>query len=385
MPTATRDLYEVLGVPREASASDIKRAYKKLALQYHPDKNPEAERDRCEAKFKEVSRAYEVLADEERRRRYDAGGIAAVDDAAAAQEARERGPGPQFRQQQQHRHDGFRSSAFENREPPRGSPRSRQPSAFAAGTPLFTSPLHHFVFSDPFELFEAVFAEASPLSPGGRGYASGFDRREPAHRGNGSDSRQRAMAAAPMMDPFARMNAMMDRMMGGGGGGFFGNSLFDEPFAGAAAMPDDGFFGSGAPGMRSFSSRTVVSNGRAHTSTVKRYTDASGQVHEERHEAENDIDPRRLGAFGRDFDRGVRAIDDPHAYAPRPAAERHRSSYDESRTKAPAAARDPPPPIEYSSPYGGRGSFGRSEDRRAHAAAPASPYASEDSSRRSYY
>ena len=64
-----RDLYEVLGVSRKAEANDIKKAYRKLAMQYHPDKNPGDKQ--AEEKFKEVSEAYEVLKDTEKRRRYD--------------------------------------------------------------------------------------------------------------------------------------------------------------------------------------------------------------------------------------------------------------------------------------------------------------------------
>ncbi len=66
---AERDYYEVLGVGREAKADEIKRAYRRLALKYHPDRNPgDAE---AEKKFKEAAEAYEVLSDEEKRRRYD--------------------------------------------------------------------------------------------------------------------------------------------------------------------------------------------------------------------------------------------------------------------------------------------------------------------------
>lgn len=64
-----RDLYEVLGVERQASASDLKRAYRTLAQKYHPDKNPD-DKD-AEEKFKEVSNAYQVLADDEQRSLYD--------------------------------------------------------------------------------------------------------------------------------------------------------------------------------------------------------------------------------------------------------------------------------------------------------------------------
>ncbi|MBL8879067.1 MAG: molecular chaperone DnaJ [Phycisphaerales bacterium] len=64
--SAKRDYYEVLGVARDASADDIKRAFRKLAMQYHPDRNKDGE-----AQFKEASEAYEVLSDPEKRARYD--------------------------------------------------------------------------------------------------------------------------------------------------------------------------------------------------------------------------------------------------------------------------------------------------------------------------
>ncbi len=69
-----KDLYEVLGVPRDASAADIKSAFRKLARQYHPDLNPgNAE---AEERFKEINQAYEVLSDEQARARYDQYGSA---------------------------------------------------------------------------------------------------------------------------------------------------------------------------------------------------------------------------------------------------------------------------------------------------------------------
>src|SRR5258708_8044846 len=76
-----RDPYEVLGVPRTASADDIKAAYRKLAKQYHPDLNPGK---KTEAQFKDVSVAYDLLSDADKRKRFDGGEI----DAAGSERPR---------------------------------------------------------------------------------------------------------------------------------------------------------------------------------------------------------------------------------------------------------------------------------------------------------
>ena len=71
-----RDYYEVLGVSKSADATEIKKAYRKLALKYHPDKNPGDKE--AEEKFKEAAEAYDVLSNEEKKRRYDQFGHAGV-------------------------------------------------------------------------------------------------------------------------------------------------------------------------------------------------------------------------------------------------------------------------------------------------------------------
>ena len=66
---AKRDYYEVLGVSKGAAQDEIKKAYRKMAIQYHPDKNPDD--PSAEDKFKEAAEAYEVLSDQQKRQRYD--------------------------------------------------------------------------------------------------------------------------------------------------------------------------------------------------------------------------------------------------------------------------------------------------------------------------
>ena len=68
MATTKRDYYEVLGVDRNASEEDLKRAFRKLAFQYHPDRNKDSD---AEARFKEINEAYEILSDTEKRSSYD--------------------------------------------------------------------------------------------------------------------------------------------------------------------------------------------------------------------------------------------------------------------------------------------------------------------------
>ena len=77
-----RDYYEVLGVPRNASAEDVKRAYRKLAVKFHPDKNPGDHS--AEERFKELGEAYDVLIDEQKRAAYDRFGHAAFAQGTAA-------------------------------------------------------------------------------------------------------------------------------------------------------------------------------------------------------------------------------------------------------------------------------------------------------------
>ena len=76
---AKRDFYEILGVPKNASEDDIKKAYRKLAMKYHPDRNQGDAAKAAEEKFKEIKEAYEILSDASKRAAYDQYGHAGVD------------------------------------------------------------------------------------------------------------------------------------------------------------------------------------------------------------------------------------------------------------------------------------------------------------------
>lgn len=125
---AQKDYYETLGVSKTASADEIKRAYRKLALEYHPDRNKTKE---GEQKFKEVTKAFEVLSSPEKRQQYDQFGHAAFEQGAA-------GGGPFG--------GGF----------------GQQGGQYGPFTYTYSSGGQGMEF-DPFEIFEQFFGGASPF------------------------------------------------------------------------------------------------------------------------------------------------------------------------------------------------------------------------------
>ena len=71
MATSQRDYYDILGIPRSASADDIKKAFRRRAREYHPDLHAGAKKSEMEKKFKELNEAHEILSDPDKRKKYD--------------------------------------------------------------------------------------------------------------------------------------------------------------------------------------------------------------------------------------------------------------------------------------------------------------------------
>jgi DnaJ-class molecular chaperone len=136
-----KDYYELLGVGKAASADEIKKAYRKMALQYHPDRNKDKD---AVAKFKEITQAYEVLSDQQKRQTYDQFGAAAFEQGGYG--APGGGPFGGFGGQQQGRYGPF-TYTYSN-----GNGAGNAYDFDFGG------------FSDPFDIFEQFFGGANPFS-----------------------------------------------------------------------------------------------------------------------------------------------------------------------------------------------------------------------------
>lgn len=133
-----KDYYEVLGVSKDASADVLKKAYRKLALEYHPDRNRSKE---AEAKFKEINQAYEVLSDPQKRQTYDQFGASAFEGGAGSYGGQ--GPFGGFGGQQSGRYGPF---------------------TYSYSTDGNGANFDFGGFSDPFDIFEQFFGGGNPFS-----------------------------------------------------------------------------------------------------------------------------------------------------------------------------------------------------------------------------
>jgi curved DNA-binding protein CbpA len=254
------DPYNTLNLPRDATQSQIKSAYRKLALKYHPDKQKsEQDKKTCSDLFAKIGNAYEVLGDPRRRAEYDRYGTI--------------GGAEQQQQQQQQQHNPF--NGF-----------------FGAGSPFmndqfFTGQGHgqqqHHDFMDPFEIFRSVFGQEQMHRFGfdDQGHANGHANDHPSmmtggggHMANHMNSHMNMMnSMMNMHSPFGGMSQdmMSAGMMNQGGGGGNGFSSFSSSSSST--------FGGGAGGHReSVSTSTRIVNGKRQTVTERTIVKPDGTV-----------------------------------------------------------------------------------------------------------
>lgn len=243
------DHYEILGVPRSASESEIKKAYRKLALRWHPDKN-QGSQDAADM-FKLIGQAYQILSDPKQRQLYDMYGHDGVDGSAGRESSRPS--------------DGF-GGGF-------GGFGSSFGGGFGGGFhDDFGSP-RGFHFMDPFELFRSFMHDFDDDMFG-----------EPRRSSSGARHGTGAMTSSfggPFGGSLFGPDPMMSMMMGGGmmGGGMMGGDMMSS----SMTMSSSSFGGGGQGSYSSRSSRTSIQNGRRVTITT---INENGRTREEREEAD---------------------------------------------------------------------------------------------------
>lgn len=228
------DCYELLGVSRDANDDQIKKAYRKAALKWHPDKNPD-NKDEAERKFKQVAEAYQVLSDPNQRALYDRGGLQAV----------------------------------------RGGPSSgrgaRSNMNHADAFNIFES---FFGGRDPFAEFDEIFSRAGPMGPGrpmgmrGRSHTAG--------PGMGGMFGGRSMFDDPFFQ--SSFNSSFDFPSGGGGS----STVFTSSSTSGSGR------GGGGVVSSSTTTTTRVVNGKRVTVTEKKVQKADGTVEVTKTESEGD-------------------------------------------------------------------------------------------------
>jgi len=264
--------YDILGVKPDCSLEDIKRAFKKLSLKWHPDKNPK-KKEEAEHRFKLIAQAYDVLKDEQKRAIYDSYGENGMKNGATSNANYSRGPSFSFRSAEQVFreffgcedpfqeifNDPFFSSPFSSYDSPFPSPFSSAPSTRSSsyspfvGFPRFNDPYGSF-FSDPFnEPSRRPDTKRERRDPFRRNHShSIFPTREENEYVSSPSRFQRSRTfGSPIRTPFGSFDPFQD---------FFNDF--------------------GSPSMRGRSSQksTMMINGQVHSVTVNTEADGTQTV-----------------------------------------------------------------------------------------------------------
>jgi len=234
-----KDYYQILGVDKNATTEEIKKAYKKLAIKWHPDKNPDNVKV-AEEKFKDIAEAYSVLSDPDKRKKYDLYGSADFDE------------GPDFGSN----FGGFGGFGFGS------SNRGSRGSNFGG-----------FTFERAEQIFRDVFGED---------FASFSSHRNQSRRNN----QGRGFFDDDDDDFFGGfgMGNMLKNFGFGGFGGFGRDPFSSDFFEGFGGNMGGGFGGTST----SISTSTIIRNGKKVTVTKKTITNPDGTSHTEVHEKVED-------------------------------------------------------------------------------------------------
>ncbi len=143
---AKSDYYDILGVSKGASSDEIKKAYRKQALEWHPDRHQGVDKEAAEKRFKEINEAYQILSDPQKKSAYDQFGHEAFSPDGGFRGAQGFPGGGPFGQAQQGRWGPFTYTY-----------------TTSSGTPSGESPFAGYDFGDPFDIFESFFGGGSPF------------------------------------------------------------------------------------------------------------------------------------------------------------------------------------------------------------------------------